>query len=356
MHMIIDKEEILNDLNQLMKLLQHTVGFSNNLKLMRDFYTWNEVLSYLSPSVVAEEFYITPYILKALLKQNKKSDRDYDNSIMNEQPYIEECRQNYSELLENINFINFRYVNHRKIFSYKEVKELILSFFNQFDNNSFKIVKSVFDESKCHIGVDFYDDFSGCCCTNLTLNKSLIFLGNENFRLYDIMVLAHELGHYIEISKFVLPQSKGYSFFSTFREVSSMFYEYEFLKYLQKNHFQLKSTNDLLNLYYSNILEYFNAYSTIMSEEFYDEETLSDTIIYSMGPYMALHFSELKKQDYKRFECIFNNFISNIDIGNFETLMKISEFNIEDFLSGDLIKDTIKEDFTLMKKQYKVGI
>ncbi|MEN3043237.1 MAG: M3 family oligoendopeptidase [Fervidobacterium sp.] len=123
--------------------------------------------------------------------------------------------------------------NVRK-FTFQEAKDIILNAYYLFDECLGKIVKSFFDENR----IDLYPKegkVSGAYCIYSTTKFPAYILTNFNGDMYDIMTLAHELGHGVHGTL-----SKKQTFFNydtplTLSELASVFGEFLVFEYLKEN-------------------------------------------------------------------------------------------------------------------------
>ncbi len=301
--------------------------------------------------------FYNPYLFNKYENREKREEIRFIQAINTLNPYIIECGENYIRMLEEIEYIPFYFKNHYKIYSFDEVQELVLAFFFNFDEATFKIVKNFFENEDFELGkrLGMYD---GICYFFVDLNKSFILLENRQFNLESITYLVHELGHYIEFFKFNLSQKRRSAFESEiFSELSSSFYEYEFLRYLKKNNFDIKATNDLLNIFYFNIKDNYEVYADIVEEEEDIFDLLDNSLInYVICSYFSIYLSELRKQDPKEFDRIFGILLSSYSIVSPSEILKLSEFDKTDFLNCESIRHIVEKDSDDIKRQYKINL
>lgn len=117
-------------------------------------------------------------------------------------------------------------------FSFDEAKEIILDAYYSFSNKAGDIVKSFFDDSR----IDLYPregKIGGAYCIYSTTKLPAYVLTNFNGDMYDIMTLAHELGHGLHGTL-----SKKQTYFNydtplTLAELASVFGEFLVFDYLK---------------------------------------------------------------------------------------------------------------------------
>lgn len=117
-------------------------------------------------------------------------------------------------------------------FSFEEAKEIILDAYYKFNQRAGDIVKSFFDEER----IDLYPKpgkVSGAYCIYSSTKLPAYVLTNFNGDMYDLMTLAHELGHGLHGTL-----SKKQTYFNygtplTLAELASVFGEFLVFDYLK---------------------------------------------------------------------------------------------------------------------------
>ena len=203
--------------------------------------------------------------------------------------------------------------------------------------------------------------------------------------------LAHEFGHAIEGHSILNRYNEFYKDKNRIlSEVASMFYELEFLRYLQKNRINMKETTELVNNYHD-FTKYFLeglVESDVKETTIDDEKFMCDSekffineegdmvrpfkkvgeengpnywlsfyfkkpIKYGFGSYMALNLSELKKQDPKEFNKAWNHYLSMRTLMSYRDIFDLFGLDIKKFTSGEFVKPTIINDIESYQKQLK---
>lgn len=330
-----------------------------------------------------------PYYDKLYLKRHNKNFDEYANLVIEYQDYYLKLAD-IGERILNDNGMFFTHRDCKYKYTDKEAKELLLDFFN--DEGINKYVKSLFDEERIGFADLEEDTCEGFCINFISNLKSYIVLSsrNEKLDLQKLEYLAHELGHAVE-NKHLLNKHNN-EFFDyknlVFSEIASTFYEYEFLRYLQKNRIGLRDANNLVNTKNITTLSFLNEIKSFtvdsveidgdtylaLNDEYYviDNKNIErifkkensndmayvefkfyDPLIYGLGGYIALHLSEIKKQDPKEFKKMWNNFLSMRTLMSYEDALRLFNINKEDFLSGRVIEPIVKNDFNTYTKQLK---
>jgi len=121
-----------------------------------------------------------------------------------------------------------------KKFTFDETKDIILKAYYSFDESVGKIVESFFDEER----IDLYPKqgkVAGAYCIYTTTKLPAYVLTNFNGDMYDVMTLAHELGHGLHGT---LSKKQTYFNFGTpltLAELASVFGEFLVFDYLKEN-------------------------------------------------------------------------------------------------------------------------
>lgn len=387
--MKINEDNILNDMGKIY-LLTNNPSYSKNKKYFDDL----DLINYLYLTTYGKFFNLhsgyNPYHDRLKFREYDKDYAEAEDLIRKYKEYYLESAKNYINILQDNNFFHVPY-RCKKIYNDKELKELLLDFFNDESADKYKIIKSMFDEERISDVPLNNLDCGGFCNIFSSNIKPYVVVGNYNGKnkLLQAMHLAHEFGHTIEAHYILNRCNEFYKNKNlALSEVSSMFYELEFLKYLQKNRINAKDTPNLINYYYlfvdnflkdlfcsdSNELTFEGEKYISSSKDFYLEDNRNlvrpfkkvneendldywlevdfyDPLIYGFGGYLALHLSELKKQDSKEFNKAWNYYLSTRTLMNYEEIFNLFGLNVDEFVSGKLIEPTIKQDLENYRKQ-----
>lgn len=236
----------------------------------------------------------------------------------------------------------------------KEMQELLFDFLSSYDESLMKDFESKLNNNEIFIGNT--EGYSGITYPIQCLNKNLIFCSPANYNtIYGTQILAHEFGHHYEMSLF---NSTGKSCFldiaytKPYYEISSRFFEYAFLKYLEENKILTKDVNksidyllfDLLSrsyniylmylmkevkideldnvyIYEKNIVNIANEiqekinYYSFPSEEG-DVIKFRHSFIYGIGDIFGIYLYENYKEDPNNFKKEFKNCLLNYPYGD----------------------------------------
>ncbi len=307
-----------------------------------------------------------------------------------------ELANNYLRVLENNNFFNIQrlYKNNNHLYNNEEVKEMVLSFFDEQGNDKYKIVKDMFDKKRIGVpkqsltGETWYG-FS-FASTIPYIEPYVVYGAEDNeANLQEISTLVHEFGHAIEATFILNRNSDFYSDKSRiFTEAASRFYELEFLRYLEKNKINSRFASIILNEFYDDCKLFFSYLNygftnnpIVIGKNIYipveegiiinkdkdivrhltTESGKSKTFTFDyhyylrhgFGIYMALYLSELKKQNPKDFDKAWNYYLSSRTLMDYSEILNLFGLDVNKLLSCEMIEPTIKKDLNNYVKSLK---
>lgn len=238
----------------------------------------------------------------------------------------------------------------------EEAKKMLLDFFSSFDSKTFEIVKELIDEKRIGVELESLGNGSGAFLCD-AVNQECFITTNKKLNIYGLTIIAHELGHAVAYKKSEAIDNRRIKIMHCFAdEVASIFYEYEFIKYL-KDKVSVECYNESMNNFmctYSPCVysiiglsvspQEFSFVGKLPLENDYKKlDTENDTISnikYTYGLLIALHFVKEYEENREDFNKHFHYFISHKNILPFDEL--ISEFwDKDEFASCNLIKDEL---------------
>lgn len=387
--MKINEDNILNDRGEVYSLTNNP-SYSKNKKYSDDVTIINHLyyITYGKYFDLPNNF--NPYYDRFFWRDHDKDYEEYANIIDKYKKYYLQMSKNYLKILEDNNFFN-PYYDYGKTYTDSKMKEVLLDFFNDEGVDKYKIVKSMFDDERVSISSLKNLDYVGFCSIfNSNIKPYVLVKGlQDKNTLTQLTGFAHEFGHAIEAHYILNRYNEFYKYKNlVFSEVSSMFYQLEFLRYMQRNRINIKDTTNAINDFHFFIkpfleeLEYSDTKEITeegekfisSSEDFYvneekdiirpfkkenDKDGLEywlefefyDPLIYGFGSYLAFHLSELKKQDPKEFNKAWNYYLSTRTLMSYEEIFDLFGLDLDKFVSGELIKPTIEMDIENYRKQ-----
>lgn len=387
--MKINEDNILNDMGKIYSLTSNP-SYSKD-KMYNDDYS---LFNYLYGVTFKKYFMLpnidNPYYDKLYWRDHDKDLDELAELIPNYKYYYLESAKNYLKILEDNNFFHVPY-RCKKTYEEPEFKELLLDFFNDEGVDKYGIVKSLFDEERVTTSLLKDYDCAGFCAILSSNIKPYVVVDNpqNKLKLVQGMHFAHEFGHAIEAHYILNRYNEFYKSKNLLlSEVSSKFYELEFLRYLERNRIGVKDTPNLINYYHSmahyflkdllytdsknvtledvnytssseeiyinddkDIVRAFKKEGEENGEDYFLELEFFDPFIYGFGSYLSLHLFELKKQDPKEFNKTWNYYLSTRTLMSYEEIFNLFGLNIDEFISGKLIEPVIKEDLYNYRKQ-----
>ncbi len=342
---------------------------------------------------------------------------DYKNNLMYKKEFASYCdycdfmdknfelylktARTFSDILKKNEFIYMENFNCSRSYTMNEMIKILLDFYASLGENEYNFALKYIKEKRIFLIQKDLDEpeVDGKCFTTKYLGGSYIFvISAGKIDLKTMMNIAHELGHAYE-REMVNHKFNKYNAFETKHivEVSSIFYQSEFLRYLEKNNINYFETVNLINSFYNwassfnedllsiadedliveedslytltdkdnwfigNDYEFIKLFNkcdenlNITGEVFPFSADVDDDILYGNGTYIALHLQELKKQDPKEFKRVFNNFLTMRTLMSYDDILEMLGINKEDFLSGKLIESQVKKDNEAFKRIYKMN-
>ena len=412
----IDNNRLLSDLYFTKNALNFSCSKNDIKNDYTSFIILNDVLgTTLGKVFPMDGFYTSESELDKVLDKSTNTSMHafaqyaVDNSIL--------IRNSLKNLNSYLKSIRFRYVPNESLvrsYSEKDFKDIILSYFNTCGEKYYKIAKKYFDENRIHVGYTpngklSKENIGGFFAHLIWLESGYLVSMYNKYDTWSMSSVVHELGHAIDAELFIFPQQKVISVFSdTLLEVPSTTFEMGFLDYLINNKIDyyggLLHFNDRIALvqeYYKNLEKLFNGednYLTIdgnvrkvsvevikpedaiidengciLTEQDnstktarYDEDgnivltrvfeyPFRDAILYSLGYYISLHLNNIKENDKKEFDKVFNNIITSRKEATLEESIEMMGISVEEFESCRLIRDKIKNNTKALKKRFNMN-
>ena len=388
--MKINENRVIEDAQKIFDILEYS-SYSKNKLFNHDIGAINYLFAKTSNKYFDFPQIFNPYHERLFARSDNKSMYDYSLFVFLYMDEYVKLAENYLNILGENNFTRTETFSG-KVYSSKQIKDILLDFFNEHGVDKYKIVKSMFDEERIEIKEMDLDGARATCSIMSSEIKPYIMVGKDSnrVRLSDICDLAHELGHAIEayskLNRYTRTKEDRKRLLV---EISSKFYEYEFCKYLQKNKIELRNANAIINNYHSTSENFCDALSFAFSKEIIkddekyveikdamsidDEKNMvrafrkegndGDTYIfgfdfykplkYALGSLSALNLYEIRNQDPKEFDKLWNYFLSMRSLISEEEILSLFNITVQDFIQCKYIKDLVKNDINTYNKQLK---
>lgn len=374
--MDIDIGKLEQEIKFLEGKLEEVNSISKKLEIAHDVGSLYKIYGYL---MYEENNISVPDYLIALKERiNEDLFEKFIRQINDMWNYHQTTSKN---ILQAYNEAGFQWFDKKQEVCFKknEVLDILYDFFNWCSSKYYKFVKKMIDNNQVAI-TPLFDDYRGICDDIRHLKKSYVLCDIENFNIYTMSILVHELGHALEYEflrnqKFKQILNRNYS---NYIEVSAMFFQKLFLEYLLKNKVNNRDTLSALNnLYAEMFFDFldirFNTHPNMISQEENDffvkekikmvykdivrelksikdiHKLLSDinfafdqAIIGGYGRLVALHFVEQYKYNPKVVLNNLRNFISSIGIKNEYDILNTCGLSADEISNGKVLKKELK--------------
>ena len=239
----------------------------------------------------------------------------------------------------------------------------------------YKFFKSLVDNKQIEMG--YVGDYSNMAETTWLncLNKSYVCCSSSTYNFYSLISLVHEVGHAYEAS--VVNNKNNKSFSTLFYEVSSCFFEYLFLRYVNDrrilvNDGKILEFDFLYDIYYfffQNVLVQSLGNIFILDDynltiDFFTKKKLvdelnrkynsniqlddnpinvRDALIYGYGRLIGINIYDRYVDDKKDILKRFDNFMNQYTlVGTFDSI-DVLGISKDDLISNKVLKRTLKE-------------
>ena len=388
--MKINEDRIYEDVVRAYDIFQNG-SYSKQKTFGRDIGAINYIFSKVCNKYFDFSETYNPYHDKLFTRADSKNLYDYASFVFLYMEYYMRLAKNYSDLLEKNNLTRTEPICG-KVFSPAQIQEIMLDFFNEQGVDKYKIVKSMFDEERIEISKMDLDGAGAVCSVMASDIKPYIIVDakEDRVRLYDLRDLAHELGHAVEGHFRQNRYNKCHDGRQLIlSELVSKFYEHEFCRYLQDKRIETKDANSLINefhvinKFFSDSLLQANPEELTMEGEKYtpieDSQRINDDknieiafkkegddkhfyvfefnfykpLKYALGGISALNLSEIKKQDPKEFNRLWDYFLSMRTLMSEEDMLDLFNMSPAELINCSYIKELIEGDVNKYNKQLK---
>lgn len=331
----------------------------------------NEKLTYEFPDDMHEEYMVQLEIDNKKLLYQQISNPNYKADIN----YI--CKKGLSHLKSYQDSLFFN-----ETIKWQNAKELIIDFFNQFDQRLLPIIKQTTDEehlyffndhSKNGEGYSLYNPYSDNPYINLYIDQKL--------KLNNIQCLVHEIGHIIGHKNYhAYPSLLNESVYNSFLEVPALAFELLFLDFLIENKIYEKDAekaihNNLCTLnYYLSLLKIINRVisdidilrpyeiqelqtilrnSGIVQSDVVTELCFNDICSkyqYSYGQLIALYYLSKYKNDKEKYKHYILSFTNNIGFHDDYYMLNNFGINFDEFKHCKYLKKEVERNQKQLSK------
>lgn len=363
--MDINKQQLFDEATMLGNEIYNGLSNDRIAREYSSFIAFNSIIRNLLGVCLNTQIILDKYpgLVKFVEKEHEKSLFNFYYRILSEKDLFEEMFCNHSFIYNESDMITYTCGGNLRNYSVSDAKEIILSYFSEYGNQIYKIVKKYFDEGRVQFG--FVDDqkfdavafFTG----SVLLQKGYVCITHDKFSTSTLGYLAHEFGHVIDKELFYNPQQKKIRVYDDpFNEVPSGFFDWGMLDFLYKNKIDENGVIALKGYHYNQMF-YRNLYLSHMIQK---EDLKLDGIdigedfrtlcLYCLGYDIGLAMNEVASQDRKGYMKYFTNLICSRNEADFMTLLENGGINSEEFINGDILDRNIELTLKQMKKRYNI--
>ena len=364
--MDINKQQLVDETRMLGNALYNGISRDRIAREYSTFITLNAIIrtllgSHLNIEIILKKY---PNIVKFVNNENNKSLQNFNSRVLREKDLFEEIFCNHAYIYNESDMLTYTCGGDFRRYSVSDAKDILFSYFSEYGNKVYQIVKKYFDEERIQLGFkDECDEFSAVAffTGSILLEKGYICVTHDKIDSSTLGYLAHEFGHVIDKELFYYPQQKKIkSFDDPFNEVPAAFFDWGMLDFLQENKI---AENDSLTLkgFSFNQMFFRNLYLShmIMTKDFkLDGIELSDDFrnlfLYSMGYDIGLAMNDVARYDREGYMKCFANFICSRNEADFITLLENAGVNSNDYINGDILDRNIDVTLKQMKKRYNI--
>lgn len=366
--MKIDEYALFNDVNRLIDYIARNQKPSS-IHELNEYYGLVQLIHDMYGIILGDDFFFdVNKKYKILENYDLKNIYKLDDTLREISPDILKMSKIFNKGYDrNMDY----YADHgsnigQKVYSEKEFKDLLLSFYSKYGDRILSIVRKYINDDKIHTSNQLsVSETAGYTTKNRIAKNSYIISGIDKYNTTNAIVIAHELGHAIDSELLFYSQGKKLSQMSDpFVEVPSCIFEVAFMDYLINNRIDVRNALSFLNYrivsdvygfkkYKKRINndEYFlsldgylldkeNEYGEKLDEE---EDNLRDDLIYYLGYMVALNVLIKYRGNEKDLFKKYNNFICMRKENTFKQSIKELGLNYDDFINCKLVKPYVKE-------------
>lgn len=303
-----------------------------------------------------------PYLRNKIIRENNKGLVEFLKNVKRDERLFKILFANYYNLCIDTDIFNYLICPCDKKYTDKEVKDIIFGYYSLFSDKVYKIIKSYFDDGRIQTGSGICEKKTDATFYNSLLLKSgYIIVKEEENNIKLLTSLVHELGHAVDFGMFYHPQQKKGKFYSDiYQEVPSMFFEYDFVKYLMDNRIETDESlfyrTAFLQQVFYRICSLVDIYSSgnMFSTETSDMVRNSGCFIYSLGGVLGIGMNQVMGEDRKDYMKLFNNFICSRNEADFVSLIRMAGIDDYNFINGYTFGGEFDEVSKLLRKKHNI--
>ena len=362
--MDIDKQQLLDESRMLGNALYNGLSKDRIAREYSAFIAFNSIVNHLlgiclNVGIILDKY---PNMVRFVNNEHDRSLSNFYTRILREKDLFEEVFCNHSFIYNESEMDNYTCGGKLRGYSVKDAKDIMLSYFSQYGNKVYSVVKRYFDENRVQLG--FHDssfDAVAFFTGSVLLEKGYICVTHDRFSTSTLGYLAHEFGHVIDKEFFYHPQQKKIRVYDDpFNEVPSAFFDWGMMDFLQKNKIDENGALALKEFYYNQIfcrnlyLSHMINHPQLKLEGIDLSEGFRELCLYGMGYDIALAMNEVASENREGYMKYFTNLICSRNEADFVTMLENGGINSSEYINGDILDRNINLTLKQMKKRYNI--
>lgn len=361
--MNINKQQLVDETAKLGNSLYNGLSYDRVGREWSSFLAMNSIIANLTGYCLNHNiiFQDKPEMHKFIQKDNDRSLVNFYTKVLSERDLYTELFRNYVIKYSESEMSDLLLGSKFKGYSDKDAKDIILSYFSEYGDKTYQIVKRMFDEDRIQMGYQFDSSPSFAFHTgSVLLEKGYVCMYPEKFDTTTLSFFAHEMGHVIDKEIFYYPQQKKMKIYDDpFNEIPSSFYDWGMIDYLIENGIDVNGAttykafqmNQLFvrSLYLAKMLM-----SDTLQADDLDEisENFRQLFLYGIGYYTSLAMNELSRENPSEYFKYYTNLICSRGECDYISLIENGGIHPDKFISGELLQSKIDKEVKSLKKRY----
>ena len=237
-----------------------------------------------------------------------------------------------------------------KIYTLKQARKLVLDFYSNYGNNSYRRIKKYLNDEHLHIitkinNDPYYDTFAYCNYNIVSNNSHIVAAVNGKLDLADVSALVHEIGHALHFKAIKTMNTWDNVIFGCAVEMPSTTMQKLFIDFAIKNNIaQADELNINLLVLLKSFMKNVKTSKLLLSYlRSRNSNSFVDDHAYIYGTLLAYYYAEKYKQDPEQTKENIQRFIRHI--GYMNEIEMLDKFGIDkkELIEGKYIKKNVME-------------
>lgn len=361
--MNINKQQLVDETAKLGNCLYDGMSFDRIGREWSSFLAMNSIIANLTGYCLNHEiiFEDKPNTRKFIKMDTDRSLFNFYHKVLSEKDLYLELFRNYVVKYNDSEMMDLLLGGKFRGYSDKDAKDIIFSFFSQYGNKPYEVVKKMFDEERIQMGYQFENSPSFAFHTgSVLLEKGYVCMYPEKFDTTTLSFFAHEMGHVIDKEVFYYPQQKKIKVYDDpFNEIPSSFFDWGMLDYLIKNKIDVAGATTYKAFHMNQIfVRSLYLARMLMSEDLHvdDEDEISEDFrqlfLYGIGYYTSLAMNEMAQENPKEYFKFYTDMICSRGECDYISLIENGGIDAERFIKGEFLQGKIDKEVMALKKRY----